>query len=62
MVMAQMITDEQTLTAASADVLAGSRLDQPGVAGVYTIWTCSTVGDSTVTITLGGGRDKARIR
>lgn len=50
----QMITDEQTLTATTADVLAGTQLDQPGVPGVYTIWLSSTVGDSTVTIRLGG--------
>ncbi len=54
MVMDQMITDEQTLTASNTDVLAGTILDQPGVPGVYTIWLSSTVGDSTVTVTLGG--------
>ncbi len=52
--LGQMITDEQVLTATNADVLAGTQLDQPGVPGVYTVWTASTVGDSTVTITLGG--------
>ena len=52
--LGQMITDEQTLTATNADVLAGTQLDQPGVPGVYTIWGASTVGDSTITITLGG--------
>ncbi len=50
----QMITDEQVLTQTTADVLAGTQLDQPGVPGVYTIWLASTVGDSTVTIRLGG--------
>ena len=54
MVMDQIVTDEQTLTATNADVLAGTQLDQPGVAGVYTIWLASTVGDSLVTISLGG--------
>jgi len=52
--LGQMITDEQVLTATNADVLAGTQLDQPGVPGVYTIWAVSTVGDSTITITLGG--------
>jgi len=50
----QMITDEQLLTATNADVLAGTQLDQPGVPGVYTVWLASTVGDTTVTINLGG--------
>lgn len=54
MVMEQMITDEQVLVATNTDVLAGTQLDQPGVPGVYTVWTASTVGDSTVTISLGG--------
>lgn len=54
MVMEQMITDEQVLTATNTDVLAGTQLDQPGVPGVYTVWACSTVGDSTITITQGG--------
>jgi len=52
--LGQMITDEQVLTASNADVLAGTQLDQPGVPGVYTVWLASTVGDTTVTITLGG--------
>ena len=52
--LGQMITDEQVLTATNGDVLAGTQLDQPGVPGVYTIWLASTVGDTTVTITLGG--------
>ena len=50
----QMITDEQVLTATNSDVLSGTQLDQPGVPGVYTIWCASTVGDSTLTVTLGG--------
>lgn len=52
--LGQMITDEQILTATNADVLAGTQLDQPGVPGVYTIWAASDVGDTTITITLGG--------
>ncbi len=51
-----MITDEQVLTATTADVLAGTLLDQPGSPGVYTVWAASTVGDSTITITLGGNQ------
>ncbi len=54
MVLEQMITVEETLTATDTDFLAGSQLDQPGVPGVYTIWLASTVGDTTVTISLGG--------
>lgn len=50
----QIITVEQILTASDLDFLAGTQLDQPGVPGVYTIWVCSTVGDSTITISLGG--------
>jgi len=50
----QPITVEDVITATNPDFLAGTQLDQPGVAGVYTIWLASTVGDSTVTITLGG--------
>ena len=53
-VLDQMVTDEQVLTATTADVLSGTQLDQPGVPGVYTIWLASTVGDTTVTISLGG--------
>jgi len=54
MVLDQMITDEQLLTASNTDVLAGTQLDQPGVPGVYTVWVVSTVGDTTVTVSLGG--------
>lgn len=54
MVMSQMITDEQTITADNTDLLAGTQLDQPGVPGVYTMWGASTVGDSLITISLGG--------
>lgn len=54
MVMDQIVTDEQVLAATNADVLSGTQLDQPGVPGVYSIWLASTVGDTTVTISLGG--------
>lgn len=56
MVLDQMITDEQTLTATNTDVLAATQLDQPGVPGVYTIWAASTVGDTTITVSMGGRR------
>lgn len=54
MVMEQMITDEQVITADDTDLLGGTQLDQPGVPGVYTIWGASTVGDTLITISLGG--------
>lgn len=54
MVMSQMVTVEQVITASNADFLAGTQLDQPGVPGVYTVFLASTVGDSAVTITMGG--------
>ena len=54
MVLDQMITVETTLTADNADFLAGTQLDQPGVPGVYTIWGASTVGDTELSVTLGG--------
>lgn len=54
MVLEQMITVESTLAADNADFLSGSQLDQPGVPGVYTIWAASTVGDTEITVTLGG--------
>jgi len=50
----QILTVEQTITADDADFLAGTLLDQPGVPGVYTVWAASTVGDTQITITLGG--------
>jgi len=50
----QMITVESTIQATVTDFLAGTQLDQPGVPGVYTIWAASTVGDSTMSISLGG--------
>ena len=52
--LANIITVEDVITATNADFLAGTQLDQPGVPGVYTVWAASTVGDSTITITLGG--------
>jgi len=54
MVLDQQITVESTLTADNADFLAGSQLDQPGVPGVYTVWGASTVGDTEISVTLGG--------
>jgi len=54
MVLSQIITVEDVLTATNADFLAGTQLDQPGVPGVYTIFLASTVGDTTVSVTLGG--------
>ena len=54
MVLEQMITVENTLSADDPDFLSGSQLDQPGVPGVYTIWGASTVGDTQISITLGG--------
>jgi len=54
LVLSQIVTVESVLTASNADFLAGTQLDQPGVPGVYTVWACSTVGDSTITITQGG--------
>lgn len=56
MAMENMITVENTILATVADFLAGTQLDQPGVPGVFTIWGASTVGDSTITISLGGQR------
>lgn len=54
MVLEQMITVENTLAADNSDFLSGSQLDQPGVPGVYTIWAASTVGDTEISVTLGG--------
>ena len=54
MVLSQIITVEETLTADDTDFLSGTILDQPGVPGVYTVWAASTVGDTTITISLGG--------
>ena len=52
--LSQMITVESTLAADNNDFLAGTQLDQPGVPGVYTIWGASTVGDTEISVTLGG--------
>jgi len=52
--LSQIITVESLLTASNTDFLAGTQLDQPGVPGVYTIWGASTVGDTTITVSLGG--------
>jgi len=54
MVLENMVTVEETLNADSPDFLAGTQLDQPGVAGVYTIWGASTAGGTAISITLGG--------
>ena len=54
MVASQIITVESVIVATNTDFLAGTQLDQPGVPGVYTVWAASTVGDSTMTIPLGG--------
>lgn len=54
MVLSQMITDEQILTASTTDVLAGTQLAQPSVPGVYTIWAASDQVDTTITISMGG--------
>ena len=54
LVIQNIITVEQVITATNADFLAGTQLDQPGVPGVYTIWGASTVGDTQISITLGG--------
>jgi len=54
MVLANIVTVESTLASDNGDFLAGTQLDQPGVAGVYTIWGASTVGDTEISITLGG--------
>lgn len=54
MVLSQMVTVEKTLTADDGDFLSGTQLDQPGVPGAYTIWGASTVGDTALTISMGG--------
>jgi len=54
LVLQNIITVERTVAADDADFLAGSQLDQPGVPGVYTVWAASTLGDTEISITLGG--------
>jgi len=54
LVLSNIITVEETINADDVDFLAGTQLDQPGTAGVYTIWVASTVGDTLVSISLGG--------
>jgi len=54
MVLSQIITDEQIITADDTDLLAGTSLDQVGTPGVYTIWAASTVVDTEITISMGG--------
>lgn len=54
MVLANIVTVESTITADNTDFLAGTQLDQPGVFGVYTIWAASTLGDTQISVTLGG--------
>ena len=52
----QIVTDEQILSATTADVLAGTELDQPGVPGVYTVWAASDVVDTTISMSMAGRR------
>ncbi len=52
----QILTVERTLTADNTDFLAGTILDQPGTGGSYTVWGASTVGDTEITVSLGGRR------
>jgi len=54
LVLANVITVRVSGAADNADILAGTQLDQPGQAGVYTIWLASTQLDTLVTISLGG--------
>ncbi len=54
LVLQNMITVESTVNGDNTDFLAATQLDQPGVPGVYTIWAASTVGDTELSITLGG--------
>jgi len=53
-VLGNVITVERVITADNADFLAGTQLDQPGIAGVYTIWGASSAADTEISITLGG--------
>lgn len=52
--LSQILTVERTIAADDGDFLAGTLLDQPGVAGVYTTWAASTVGDTEISVSLGG--------
>jgi len=54
LVLSNIITVEDTVAADDTDFLAGTQLDQPGQGGVYTVWVASTVGDTLISITLGG--------
>lgn len=54
LVLSNIITVEETIAVDDTDFLAGTQLDQPGQGGVYTVWVASTVGDTLVSITLGG--------
>lgn len=48
-----MIQVNALLAATNTDVLAGTQLDQVPRPGVFRVWAASTVGDSTMSITLG---------
>jgi len=54
LVLSNIITVEDTTAVDDTDFLAGTQLDQPGQGGVYTVWVASTVGDTLISITLGG--------
>lgn len=54
MVLSQILTVEEVITADDTDFLAGTLLDQPGVPGVYTVWIASTVGDTQISMSVGG--------
>ena len=53
-VIGNILTVESIVGTDTPDFLAGTQLDQPGVAGVYTVWGASTQQDSLLSITLGG--------
>lgn len=48
-----LIQVNQLLAATDLDVLAGTQLDQVPRPGVFRVWAASTVGDSTMSVTLG---------
>jgi len=50
----QQISVESVINTDQTDFLSGTQLDQPGVPGVYTVWAASTVGDTEISVTLGG--------